>query len=273
MKTPGRMLFPGRRLGLSAMAGAAAAMAAMLLLSPAHLGMPGTEVGAQSSCTLTIDKDDNPATVAEDGQITYTITVENSGDNDCANVDVTDKLSADLACDSARVVDTPDGVAVNVGGCGDDNVTWNMSSSSVLAGGESMTLEVVVSLANSVGDGDTVANTACVTARGEQRLCDSESTQIGAASSTPSSADPADPPRAPGVTIGDITIGDITTTVTTIVTTNVTTITAPATGSGPESAGAPRPAIALGIAGAALLLASGASYAVGRRSQHSRRGT
>ena len=58
------------------------------------------------NCELVVSKSDDPDTVAEGGQITYTITVENDGSaGQCSDLEVTDTIPDYTDCVSASVTD------------------------------------------------------------------------------------------------------------------------------------------------------------------------
>ncbi len=65
---------------------------------------PATSVTV-NDCDLTISKSDDPAKVAPDGQITYTMKVANDGTADCTeDITVTDGIPTDTDCVSIDVI-------------------------------------------------------------------------------------------------------------------------------------------------------------------------
>jgi uncharacterized repeat protein (TIGR01451 family) len=220
---------------------------------------PATAVTVED-CDLAISKSDDPSSVAPDGQITYTIKVENVGTVDCTeDITVTDGIPADTDCVS---IDVTDDNGLDIDFDDDDcdasgDVVWDTTDT--LDDGDEISLQMVVEL-NTADDGDTIENVACVQAAGFAKVCDTETTKVDedvvTATKTPTpgptataapptaTARPVVPPVAPPPVVAPPA---------------PTGLIAPMTGSGTESGSGGSLPLALGLAGGCLLLLSGAA--------------
>jgi uncharacterized repeat protein (TIGR01451 family) len=216
-------------------------------------------------CVLHVTKDDNVSEVPEGGTITYTITVDNNGDNssgECDNLTVTDTIPDDTDCTDASVSDDSDisESHFDINGCDSSgDVTWETSSN--LGTDSSVVLTMVVELTDGASDGDTITNEACAdsdNASGED--CDSVDTDVsGVATATPAPT-ATTAPAAPIATARPIVPPPV-------VPQAVTApLVIPNTGSGPGSSGNSALALALGLTGGALLLLGGTGVWLRRRS-------
>ncbi len=120
------------------------------------------------ACELSITKDADNDEVNAGDEIDYDITVTNTGDASCRDIDVTDDLNdTNLTCVSASVNDG-DGLNFDQddidNSCTDNNVEWQ-STSGVLDPGDSINLELDAQTDADLNSGDHVTNEACVTAR------------------------------------------------------------------------------------------------------------
>ena len=109
-----------------------------------------------SSPKLSVDKEGAPNPVQAGGNITYTITILNSGDMNAHNVIITDTTPLNTTFVSARFV-TGTGVisAPNVGATGD--TVWTVSK---LNAGSSVVIELIVAVNSPLPNGTTIKN-AC----------------------------------------------------------------------------------------------------------------
>ncbi len=97
------------------------------------------------TCDLSINKDADESSVAPGDEITYTITVKNEGDTDCADLIVEDDLSdTDLECVSASINDDDDlhfDEDALSDSCDDNDVVWQLEEDhpdDVLPSGDSV---------------------------------------------------------------------------------------------------------------------------------------
>lgn len=253
-----------------AAAGLALVMVALALWSPGPSNPGAPPVHAQETgeptatttppeCILDIEKDDNVSTAPEGGQIVYTITVSNDADSGaCNDLTVSDEVPADTDCVSASVEENDadldfDQDAIDES-CEDNDVEWFTDDS--FADGEEVVLELVIELDSSIEEGDHVSNTACANSDGPGTVleaCDTVRTTIGAPAT-------ATPTAAPTATARPTVIAPTAAPV--IPTAVVQPLIGPATGTGGESgSGGSGPlALALGLTGGLLLLASGAAF-------------
>jgi uncharacterized repeat protein (TIGR01451 family) len=257
---------------LAGAAGLAFIMMAILLWSSGP-GNPGTPVAQaleatatptvtptptatpNPHCQLNVTKSDSPDPVAEDGEITYTITVTNDADTgQCDDLTITDVIPDDTDCVDTSIgssdIDMRDAT-----GCDDSGTVKWRDDSDHLSAGDSAEVTMVVDLTSGANDGDRIDNEACATSTGDLNGdCDTERTTVGAgATSTPAptatTAVPAATPRPvvppvvapapPAPSAGQ-----------------APTLVSPLTGTGAESgAGGSQPlALALALAGGCLLL-------------------
>jgi uncharacterized repeat protein (TIGR01451 family) len=220
---------------------------------------PGTDTVDVVDCDLAISKSDDPSSVAPDGQITYTIKVENVGTVDCTeDITVTDGIPTDTDCVSIDVTDD-NGLDINFDEDDCDasgDVVWDTDDT--LADGDEVELQMVVELTSGAEDGDTIENVVCVQATGFAEVCDTESTKVDedvvtktptpgpTATAAPPTATVrpvvppvvAPPPPAPSAGLAP-------------------TLVAPLTGTGTAAGGSLPLALALGLAGGCLLLLGG----------------
>jgi uncharacterized repeat protein (TIGR01451 family) len=214
-------------------------------------------------CDLAISKSDDPSKVAPDGQITYTIKVENAGTVDCTeDITVTDGIPGDTDCVSIDVTDD-NGLDINFDDDDCDssgNVVWDTDDT--LDNGDEVELQMVVEL-NTADDGDTIENEACVQATGFAEVCDQETTKVDedvvtatktptpgptatvGPTATPRPVVPVAPPVAPAPPAPSAG--------------QAPSLVSPLTGTGAESGagGSQSLALALGLAGGCLLLLGG----------------
>ncbi len=233
--------------------------------APTNTTAPTATSTPNAGCIPTIRKSDDPTSVGEGGKITYTITIENEGTADCANVDVTDTIPDGTDCTSVSVTSAPSGVNIEVDedDCdGSGVITWDMDTADELEADEKAVLQMVVELEDDVDAGDTITNEdACVTATGEANpaACDEETTRVvKAATATPTTAPTATtrPTVQPPVVPPPIAPPPVAPPPASLI--------APMTGSGAEADGsgtAQTLALTLGLMGAGLLLVSGVAFA------------
>jgi len=216
---------------------------------------PATSVEVDD-CDLTISKSDSPTTVAEGGEITYTIKVKNVGTADCTDLTVTDDNPSHTTCVDSSVDSTSDIDAsdFDINDCEDWTTDVNLDP------GDEVVLQMVVKLTSAADEGDTISNEACATSTGFADICDTETTKVGApATATPTTAptatarptvQPVVPPVAPPPVAPPPVAPP-------------TRLIAPITGSGADAggSGAQTLALLLGLAGAGLLLVSGVAFA------------
>jgi fimbrial isopeptide formation D2 family protein len=216
-------------------------------------------------CILDVRKSDDPDPVAEGGEITYTITVENDGDSECEDIEVTDEIPDDTDCVDAYVDDSSDidEDDIDVDGCDSSgNVTWETDEE--LDDGDEIVLVMVVELTSGADDGDEIENEVCVEGYDpemeayEPGDCDTEKTDVEGEAATatpgPTSTPYVWPTVAPTVAPPVIPPAPVP------VAEPAAQLVAPPTGSGSASGGgmADTIALALGLTGGALLLVSGA---------------
>jgi len=227
--------------------------------TPTATNTPEPTATENPECNLRVTKSDSPDPVDTDGEITYTITVENNADENgsCDGFEVTDDIPTDTDCVS---IDVTDDNGLDIDFDEDDcdasgTVTWD--STDDLDDGEAVVLEMVVELTSGADDGDRIENTACATSDDDEPGdCDTERTDVeeGAATATPTKtattgATPyVPPPVAPAPSLPPVAAP-------------AAALAAPATGSGADSGGggAQPLALALGLTGGLLLLLSGAA--------------
>ncbi len=204
-------------------------------------------------CDLGITKDVTDSTVPEGGTADYTITVTNNGDNDCTpRMEVSDVIPSDTDCSDASVDSSSDisDSHINIDGCDTSGtITWDTDST--LNSGDSIVLDLSLVLTSGASDGDRITNEACITEPANLR-CDSAHVDVTGATATPTTGPTATalptvviPTARPGVIppLGAV----------------APTISVPFTGTGPSSSGGGSSplALALGLLGGVLLLASG----------------
>jgi uncharacterized repeat protein (TIGR01451 family)/fimbrial isopeptide formation D2 family protein len=141
--------------------GLALIMAAVMLLVSTAGHTP--TASAQTGCVLSVTKTANveiASTGPEASAITYTITVDNTGTEDCTTVTVTDNLPADLACASTTQTGgfTPSGCAQVL----DETVTWSLATLTPAAAAATLTL--VANTGAGADEGDLITNTAVAAA-------------------------------------------------------------------------------------------------------------
>jgi fimbrial isopeptide formation D2 family protein len=254
---------------LPAAAGLALVMTAVMLW-PSASANPGVPVAQAAdtatptvtptpnpNCVLNVTKDDNlTSRVPEGGQISYTITVENTADGThCHDLTVTDTIPDDTDCVDTSIgssdIDMRDAT-----GCNDSGTVKWRDDSDYLSAGDSVEVTMVVELTSGANDGDKIDNEACATSTDDVGGdCDTERTTVGApATSTPApTATVAVPTVRPPAPVAPPVVAPAPPAPTALI--------APVTGSGAESAsGGSQPlALALGLAGGCLLLLSGAA--------------
>ena len=207
-----------------------------------------------NDCDLTIDKSDDPTKVGLEGEITYTITVENVGTIDCTEtITVSDDNPTHTDCvessvDSSSDIDESD---FTVKDCN----YWKTTET--LDKGDQIVLTMVVELTSAADDGDTIENEACVNMSGFAEKCAQETTKVDedvtTATKTPTpgptatvgptaTARPVVPPVAPPPVVAPPA---------------PTGLIAPLTGSGTGSGSGGSLPLALGLAGGCLLLLGG----------------
>ena len=212
-------------------------------------------------CDLAISKSDDPTKVAPDGEITYTIKVENVGTVDCTeDITVTDGIPSDTDCVSIAVTDD-NGLDINFDEDDCDasgDVVWDTDET--LTDGDDFSVQMVVELTSGADDGETIENEACVQATGFAKVCDQETTKIDedvvtktptpgpTATAAPPTATvrpvvPIAPPVAPAPPAPSAGLAP--------------TLVAPLTGTGTAAGGSLPLALALGLAGGCLLLLGG----------------
>ena len=217
-------------------------------------------------CDLEVDKDDNTSSVPEGGQITYTITISNEGEEDgaCTDLSVVDTIPADTDCvdatvDSASDIDPDD---FDIEGCdASGDVEWDTTAN--LETGEEVIIEMVVELTSGAEEDDDISNTACATSNSDEvGDCDTVRTSVGApVTATPTRAPTATlaptvpPPPPPAPTVPPAPPAP-----------PAPTLVAPPTGTGPSAGTVIFWAIA-GIATAGGLLLLGGGVAWSRRTR------
>ena len=221
---------------------------------------PATSVTVKD-CDLKVSKSDDPTKVAPDGEITYTIKVENAGTVDCTeDITVTDGIPSDTDCVSIAVTDD-NGLDINFDEDDCDasgDVVWDTDET--LTDGDDFSVQMVVELTSGADDGETIENEACVQATGFAKVCDQETTKIDedvvtktptpgpTATAAPPTATvrpvvPIAPPVAPAPPAPSAGLAP--------------TLVAPLTGTGTAAGGSLPLALALGLAGGCLLLLGG----------------
>ncbi|HUS83110.1 MAG TPA: hypothetical protein VM013_07670, partial [Dehalococcoidia bacterium] len=200
-------------------------------------------------CDLSVSKSDSPTTVGEGGEITYTITVTNEGEEsgDCTDLTVVDAIPSDTDCVSA----TDDGsLDFDIDGCDSSgDVVWDTNDN--LDDGEDVVLTMVVELTSGADEDETISNTACATSSDDEvGDCDTERTNVGEpATATPQPTATAQP------TISIPTIAPPPPIIAPL-----PTLSPPVTGTGTDGGSSSGPlAIGLGLAGLCLMLVSGAT--------------
>jgi len=210
-----------------------------------------------NDCDLTISKSDDPTKVAPDGQITYTIKVENVGTVDCTeDITVTDGIPSDTDCVS---IDVTDDNGLDIDFDEDDcdasgKVVWDTNDT--LDNGDEVELQMVVEL-NTAEDGDTIENEACVQATGFAKVCDTESTKVDedVVTKTPTpgptatAAPPTATPRPAALVVAPAPPAPSGG--------QAPSMVAPITGTGTAAGGSQPLALALALAGGCLLLLGG----------------
>jgi fimbrial isopeptide formation D2 family protein len=271
MRGIARRSWATRGIGAAGIAGLALVAAVLLLWSSAPgQGVPGVHAAEATDtptptatpnpdCNLKASKSDSPDPVARDGQITYTITVENKGDSangSCDGLTVTDKIPDDTDCTDATVDSSSDisDSHFTIKGCEQSGeVTWKTSSK--LDTGKQVVLTMVVDLQPSASGGETITNLACADSDTASRNnCATEKTKVSAEGGTVTPAPTTAPmpiatapPVAPPPAVP-------------------TAVRVPNTGSGPGSSSNSALALALGLTGGALLLLGGTGVWLRRRS-------
>jgi len=130
-----------------------------------------------SSPNLSIDKEGTPNPVQAGENITYTITIVNSGDMNAHNVIITDSTPADTTFVSARFVTGTGTISTpQVGGTG--IVNWTPTPPT-LQKGESIVVELVVKTSDSLSSGTVVTNTAYVDSEQITHLPSTAQTTVG----------------------------------------------------------------------------------------------
>ena len=212
------------------------------------------------TCDLSVSKSDSPTTVGEGGEITYTITIKNEGDEngDCTDLIVTDAIPDDTDCVSA----TDDGsLDFDISGCdASGNVLWDTNDN--LDDGEDVVVTMVVELTSGAEEDDTITNEACaISSEDVPGDCDTETTKVGApATKTPTPTATTRPTVQPPVAPPPVApppvappAGE-----------PLPSLIAPETGSGAHAGGTSATqtlALGLGLAGVCLLLVSGVALA------------
>jgi uncharacterized repeat protein (TIGR01451 family) len=206
------------------------------------------------------------STVPEGGQITYTITVKNDGNGsgDCTDITVTDVIPDLTDCVTSSVDSSSDISSSHwdiTHNCPRSSGTVTWSTTSNLSTGDQAVLTMVVDVTSDAGNGDTIDNQACATSTDDEvGDCDTATTDVTSATATATAG--------PTATMAPITpIPTVRPYVPPVVvpTAVVVPLIIPNTGSGPGSSGGTPLALALGLAGGALLLLSGTGLWMRRR--------
>ena len=219
---------------------------------------PATSVTVKD-CDLAISKSDDPTKVAPDGEITYTIKVENAGTADCTeDITVTDGIPTDTDCVSIDVTDD-NGLDINFDEDDCDasgDVVWDTDET--LTDGDDFSVQMVVELTSGADDGETIENEACVQATGFAKVCDQETTKIDedvvTKTPTPGPTATAAPPTA---TVRPVVPPVVAPAPPAPSAGLAPTLVAPLTGTGTAAGGSLPLALALGLAGGCLLLLGG----------------
>ncbi|MDI6857794.1 MAG: hypothetical protein QME71_05715 [Dehalococcoidia bacterium] len=164
--------------------------------TPTDTATPTATATPNTGCILTISKSDSPTTVPEGGRITYTITVRNTGNDDCFDMVISDTIPTDTDCVSLAVTREPSGVDIDFDedDCDASGVVrW--TTDDVIEPGDRVEVQMVVQLESDVEEDDEITNTACVIAEREVEVCDTERTDVGPAPT----AMPTTPPTATSV--------------------------------------------------------------------------
>jgi uncharacterized repeat protein (TIGR01451 family) len=222
---------------------------------------PTPEPTTNPQCDLSVSKSDSPTTVGEGGQITYTITISNEGDEngDCTDLTVTDTIPADTDCVSA----TDDGsLDFEIDGCdASGDVVWATDDN--LDDGVDVVLTMVVELTSGAQEDDTINNKACAVSSDDVvGDCDTETTKVGApvtATPTPAPTATTRPPTTvqPPVAFPTLSPPPPLPLI-------APAVVPPATGTGTASGGTSATqtlALVLGLAGVSLLLVTGVTFA------------
>ena len=228
-------------------------------MPPTATRTPTPQATTNPECDLSVSKSDSPTTVGEGGEITYTITISNDGDEngDCTDLIVTDTIPADTDCVSATDDDSLD---FDITGCdASGDVVWDTSDN--LADGEEVVVTMVVELTSGAEEDDTITNEACATSSDDEPGdCDTETTKVGApATATPTPTATTRPPTTvqPPVAFPTLSPPPPLPVV-------APAVIPPATGTGTASGdggSSQALALALGLTGACLLLVSGVVFA------------
>jgi uncharacterized repeat protein (TIGR01451 family) len=148
-----------------------------------------------SAPVLAISKADSPDPVQAGGNLTYTLTYQNTGNEVAHDVVITDYLPEDVTYVSASV--TPS--------LADSTLTWNIGDLSPADGQQTMTINVTVN--SSVADGTILENAANIWCRQDVGSYITETTAVHAAPVlTITKTDSPDPVEAGGTLTYSVTV-------------------------------------------------------------------
>jgi fimbrial isopeptide formation D2 family protein len=209
-----------------------------------------------NDCELTITKEADNDTVAEGGDMTYTIHAKNTGTQTCEDVVISDEIPTHTDCVSTDVLsDQSDVDIADAVGCdSSDVVTWAVDD---MAPNDDAEVQMTVELTSHAKHGDTIDNTACITSSDVNdvpALCDTAEVDVTRApTATPTATATATPtntplptftPRPPLPTAQPLP-----------------TSAAPVTGTGGNSGGTSWIALGLGLGAMSLMLGFSAMLA------------
>jgi uncharacterized repeat protein (TIGR01451 family) len=250
-------------------------LAAAMLAWPAGPGAPvvkaqdetptATATATPQGCILEIDKDADTGEAAPGEQVEFDIDVQNDGDEDCVDVVVSDEIPTDTDCVK---VNEPSGVDVDEDECDEfGTVEWYDFD---LEPGEDVTLTITLEVESDADEGDDIENEACVEAEGESGVCASDEFEVEEAEPTATPTATRTPVYLPTPTTYVAAWPTAAPAVVPAAETGVSPVVAPSTGTGSLSEGgsmAETLALALGLAGGAVLLASGVAVMRAKRAR------